>query len=78
MKVTVKVDFTACITAANCVGVAPKFFRIGEEPYVEVLDGDGAAQGTSYTYEVTKDQLELLIEAADSCPTKAIDVIEDE
>lgn len=78
MKVTVKVDSTACITAANCVGVAPKFFRIGEEPYVEVLNRDDAAEGTFYTYEATKEEYELLVEAADSCPTQAIDVLEDE
>ena len=48
MKVTVKVDSTVCITAANCVGVAPKFFHIGQESYVEVLNRDGAAEGTFY------------------------------
>ncbi len=78
MKVTVKVDSTACILAANCVGIAPKFFHIGDESYVELLNRDGAADGTFYTYEVNEHELELLNEAADSCPTKAIDVLEGE
>jgi ferredoxin len=78
MKVTVKVDSTVCITAANCVGVAPKFFHIGQESYVEVLNRDGAAEGTFYAYEATKEELELLVEAADSCPTQAIEVLEGE
>ncbi len=58
MKITLKVDPTVCITAANCVGVTPKFFRIGDEPYVELLDRNGDIAGTQVAYEVTPEELE--------------------
>ncbi len=71
-KVTVKIDPDTCITAANCVGIAPDLFQIGSEPYVELLDRTGTIQGTEYTFDATPTELELLEEAVDSCPTKAI------
>jgi ferredoxin len=74
MKITVKIDPTECISAANCVGVAPQFFQLGSEPYVELLDG-AQVVGTEHSYEVTKEQLELLEEAAESCPTRAIQIL---
>ncbi|MDQ6760953.1 MAG: ferredoxin [Acidobacteriota bacterium] len=71
-KVTVKVDPDACITAANCIGIAPDLFQIGSEPYAEMLDRTGAVQGSEYTFDATPKEMELLEEAVDSCPTKAI------
>lgn len=73
-KVTVQIDTSLCITAANCVGIAPQFFQIGDEPYVELLDREGAVQGCEYTFEATPAEMELLDEAVDSCPTRAIRV----
>jgi ferredoxin len=75
-KVTVQIDTTICITAANCVGIAPKLFQIGSEPYVELLDRDGTVQGTEYTFEATPAEMELLEEAVDSCPTRAISMVQ--
>lgn len=71
-KVTVKIDPSTCITAANCIGIAPDLFQIGAEPYAELLDKNGAVQGAEYTFEATSTEMELLEEAVDSCPTKAI------
>ena len=71
-KVTVRVDPEVCITAANCVGVAPKLFHIGGEPCAELLDRDGQVQGNQYTFDATAEEMELLEEAAESCPTRAI------
>jgi ferredoxin len=77
-KVTVQIDTSLCITAANCVGIAPQIFQIGDEPHVELLDGQGAVQGTKYTFEATSSEMELLEEAVESCPTRAIRVTEDQ
>ncbi len=41
-KVSVQIDPSACILAANCVGIEPKLFQIGQESYVELIDADGA------------------------------------
>ena len=71
-KLRVKVDPDLCITAANCVGIAPKLFHIGDEPFAELLDKSGVPQGNSYTWDATDDELELVEEAAESCPTRAI------
>ena len=71
-KVTVRIDPATCITAANCVGVAPDLFQIGLETYAEVLDANGHVRGAEYTFDATAKEMELLEEAVDSCPTRAI------
>lgn len=71
-KLTIKIDPSACILAANCVGIEPRLFQIGEEPYVELIDFNGASQGTEYTFEATDAEVEMTEEAVDSCPTRAI------
>lgn len=74
-KVTVKIDPSVCILAANCVGMEPRLFQIGVEPYVELIDSDGVFQGIEYTFEATDAELEVIEDAVDSCPTRAIAMI---
>jgi ferredoxin len=71
-KVTVQIDPSACILAANCVGIEPKLFQIGHESYVELTDVNGVSQGTEYTFEAIDAELEMIEEAVDSCPIRAI------
>ena len=71
-KVTVEIDRSSCILAALCVGIEPKLFQIGQEPYVELTDASGTGQGTEYTFEATEAERERIEEAVDSCPTRAI------
>ena len=71
-RITVKVDTMLCITAANCVGIAPKLFRIGDEAYVELLDPKGISQGSEYSFDATSEEVVLIEEAVESCPTRAI------
>ena len=71
-KVTVQIDPSACILAAICVGIEPKLFQIGQESYVELADGSGASHGAEYTFEADDAELEMIEEAVDSCPTRAI------
>jgi ferredoxin len=71
-KVTVKIDPSECILAANCVGIEPKLFQIGQPSHVELIDANGIVQGTEYTFEAVDAQVELIEEAVDSCPTRAI------
>ncbi len=72
---TIKIDTNECISAANCTGVAPEFFQLGDQPYVELLDGNGKGMGTECTLEATAEQVDLFEEAAESCPTRAIRVV---
>jgi ferredoxin len=71
-KVTVQIDPSVCILAANCVGIEPKLFQIGQEPYVELTDAAGISHGTEYTFDASETELEMIEEAVDSCPTRAI------
>jgi len=71
-KVTVQIDTSACILAANCVGIEPKLFQIGQEAYVELVDANGISHGTEYTFEASQAELEMIEEAVESCPTRAI------
>ena len=71
-KVTVQVDPSACILVANCVGIEPKLFQIGQESHVELTEANGNSHGTEYTFEATETELLMIEEAVDSCPTRAI------
>ncbi len=71
-KITISIDPEGCISAANCVGVAPQFFQIASNPYAEVLDHGSAPKGAACTLDVTPEELALIEEAAESCPTRAI------
>ena len=71
-KVTIAIDAEGCISANNCVGVAPQFFVITPNGYAEVLDRTGRPKGLTYTLEVSDAELAAIQEAAESCPTKAI------
>ena len=71
-KLTLIVDPSLCISAANCVGIAPELFQIGSEPYVELLDRNGQPQGPELTLTLSDAELALIEEAVESCPTRAI------
>jgi ferredoxin len=71
-RITVSIDPDGCISAANCVGVAPELFRIAALPHVELLDRNGIPHGTSRTLDVSEAELARIEEAAESCPTRAI------
>ena len=71
-KVTVKVDPSLCITAANCAGVSAELFQINEEGFAEVRDVVSGVSGYELNLDVTDEQAELLEEAVVSCPTRAI------
>lgn len=64
-KYKVKVLRNKCIGAASCVAIAPKVFQLDKENKAVVLSQDG-----------NTDDEKLL--AAQSCPTAAIVVIDEE
>jgi ferredoxin len=74
-NVTVKIDPSTCILAANCAGMEPKLFQIGSESYVELIDAGGTVQGTEYTFEAADAELEKIEDAVESCPTRAISIM---
>ena len=73
-KLTIKIDPSLCITAANCSGIAPDIFHINEEGLAEVKNAAGIPQGYEYTLIATAAELALIDEAVESCPARAISV----
>ena len=61
----IKVDRNLCIGVSNCVAIAPTVFELDEENKAVVLDPSSVDDDT-------------LMEAAESCPEKAIIVEDDE
>lgn len=61
----IKVDRNLCLGVSNCVAIAPTVFELDEENKAIVLDPSSVDDDT-------------LMEAAESCPEKAIIVEDDE
>jgi ferredoxin len=74
MKYTIKVDPDLCIGAASCVTIDPATFVMNDENKAEVLDHGEAEGGPSYerVVEMTEDEKDMAILAAQSCPTLAV------
>jgi ferredoxin len=70
--VTVKIDPSLCIAAANCAGTAPHLFQINEEGFAEVAEA-GQLRGYEHTMNVSDEDAALIEEAVESCPTRAIE-----
>ena len=79
MKITIKVDPDLCIGAASCVAIDDSSFELNEENKAYVLDHGEAPDGPTYerNIEVTQEELERVLMAAQSCPTLAV-IVTDE
>lgn len=79
-KLHIKVDPDLCIGAASCVTIAPETFQLNDENKAVVLDHGQEPQGRAYErwIEVTEDEKENMILAAQSCPTLAIFIFDEE
>ncbi len=80
MKIKVVVDPDLCIGAASCVTIAPNTFVLNEENKAYVLDHGEAPNGPTYEreMEVTEEEKEEIILAAQSCPTLAVFIFDEE
>ncbi|MCR4313967.1 MAG: ferredoxin [Candidatus Uhrbacteria bacterium] len=78
-RIRVMVDPDLCIGAASCVTIAPETFQLNEENKALVYDHGTEPEG--HTYErwlnVTDDEKENIILAAQSCPTLAIFIFDE-
>lgn len=80
MRIRVKVDPDLCIGAASCVTVSPETFQLNEENKASVLDHGSEPQGKTYErwVEVTEDEKAQILLAAQSCPTLAVFVYDED
>ena len=79
-KLTVRVDLELCIGAASCVTVSSTFFGLNEENKAFVKDPakDEKPNIHESTIQVSDEQKEQIMLAAQSCPTLAISVFDEE
>lgn len=73
-KILVKVDPDLCIGAASCVTIAPETFQLNDENKAVVFDHGAEPTPRAYErmLEVTDEEKENILLAAQSCPTLAI------
>ncbi len=75
------VDRQACIGAASCVALAMKTFELdmeGKAEVIHVTEKNQTAEESSGATTIDNDTREAIIDAARSCPTNAIQVIDDD
>ena len=74
MKIKIVVDPDMCIGAASCVTCDPSHFEMNDENKAYVIDQATLTAPKSYerTVEITKEQYDTLLLAAQSCPTLAV------
>ncbi len=80
-KIKIVVDEDLCIGAASCVTVAPDVFQLDEKNKAVVLDpDDGESDEQVYEREIdiTDEDLEKIVLAAESCPTYAVFIYNEE
>lgn len=78
-KLRVKVDPNLCIGAASCVAIAMEYFELNVDNKAAVKDPALSMVPNVYEreLEVTDAQKEMIIMAAQSCPTLAIFVYDE-
>ena len=64
----VKVNKSVCIGCGMCTGICPEVFEFGDDSLSENKFGEGAV--------IPADAVDSAKEAAESCPTQAIEVEE--
>ncbi len=74
MKLRIVVDPDLCIGAASCDTIAPETFQLNDENKADVLDHSKAEGGAKYEriVEVTEEEKENILLGAQSCPTLAV------
>jgi ferredoxin len=64
MPYRIKIDRSLCTGYAECVGIAPEAFRLGDDNVSVVIDPEG-----------TED--EAILDAARACPVDAITLVDE-
>jgi ferredoxin len=79
-KIRIKVDEDLCIGAASCVTITPETFQLNEDNKAYVLDKGEEPGGRTFErwVEVTEDEKDTIILSAQSCPTLAVFIFDEE
>lgn len=79
-RIRVKVDEDLCIGAASCVTIAPETFQLNRENKAHVYDHGTQPNDPTYErwLEVTDAEKENILLAAQSCPTLAVFIFDED
>lgn len=64
MPYRIKIDRSLCTGYAECVGIAPEVFQLGDDNVSLVVDPEGGAE-------------ETILDAARACPVDAITLLDE-
>ena len=70
-----KVKKNTCIGCGACTVIADKIFQIGDDGLAEVICQN--QEDTDKVAKIPEEEKENVIDASESCPTGAIEVIEE-
>jgi ferredoxin len=74
---TVKVDPAACTGISSCVDTAPVFFKIDRENRAGVRTREDKELLPERTLDLSEEEAQLVLQAAESCPMVAISVFDE-
>lgn len=79
MKIKIIIDPELCIGAASCVTVSPDFFQLNSDNKAYTLDRGVSDNDHQYKRELEVDDelKEQILLAAQSCPTLAISIFDE-
>jgi len=82
MKLKIVVDKNLCIGAASCVTVSPAYFQLNNENKAVVVENGVSVEPDNRVYErvveADNNQIAEIVLAAQSCPTTAVFVYNNE
>ncbi len=79
-KIKIVIDPELCIGAASCVTIKPEYYQLNDVNKAIVMDPQNPAAEPSYTreLEVSDADYEGIMLGAESCPTRAIFIYDEE
>jgi ferredoxin len=75
-KFVIKFNREGCIGAATCVAAQPEFWKLAGDGKTDLLQSKGDDNNT-FTKEISKEELEKTMEAAQSCPVNVIHIFDE-
>jgi ferredoxin len=75
MKLRIVIDPDLCIGAASCVTIAPETFQMNMDNKAEII---GPAPSYERILEVNEEEKNTIIMGAQSCPTLAITIFDED
>jgi ferredoxin len=67
-------DREACIGAGACVAVDPEHWELVDDGKADLLGGERTKDNATHTLVFDEEQLDLMRDAAESCPVFAIHI----